>query len=242
GGFGRLFDPLFPGRLLTPPSELLAESFDRTHSFTMQFNVLLPDDFMEGTTWGPIFSDFGVYLVYDAHSGEPFTRRSIEGQGEPLEDLNTSRLPWFHQGDIRVTKGIGIGDAFDFEVFGQVLNFLDIENTLAVSPTTGRPDRTGFEDNLSRTPTITSGFRTAGSSEDYPFVIATDIRPEFQSRFARQDLNGDGTITLVEGQETLRQALIASGQGASFSLGSAGDSPFNYGEPRQWRFGAEIRF
>ncbi|CAN5172533.1 hypothetical protein BH18GEM1_BH18GEM1_20790 [soil metagenome] len=242
GGFGRLFDPLFPGRLLTPPSEVLAESFDRTHSFTMQFNVLLPDDFMEGTTWGPIFSDFGVYLVYDAHSGEPFTRRSIEGQGEPLEDLNTSRLPWFHQGDIRVTKGIGIGDAFDFEVFGQVLNFLDIENTLAVSPTTGRPDRTGFEDNLSRTPTITSGFRTAGSSEDYPFVIATDIRPEFQSRFARQDLNGDGTITLVEGQETLRQALIASGQGASFSLGSAGDSPFNYGEPRQWRFGAEIRF
>ncbi len=197
---------------------------------------------MAGTAWGTVLNDFGAYVVYNAHSGEPFTRRSTEGQGEPLEDFNTSRLPWFHQGDLRVIKGIDIGDAFDFEVFAQVLNFLDIENIVAVSPTTGRPDRTGFEDNLSRSPTITSGFRTADSNQDYPFVIATDILPEFQSRFARQDLNGDGTITLAEGQETLRQALIASGQGASFSLGSAGDSPFNYGEPRQWRFGAEIRF
>ncbi|HUP02137.1 MAG TPA: TonB-dependent receptor [Gemmatimonadota bacterium] len=241
GGFGRLFDPLFPGRLLVPPSELLPESFDRQHSANLQFALRFPDEFQEGTAVGTIFNDFGVYLVYNAHSGEPFTRRSLVGLFEPLEDINSSRLPWFHQGDVRVTKGLDLGGALDLELFAQVLNFLDTENVINVNPTTGRPDRTGLEDNLSRTPTITSGFRTADSRQDYPFVIATDIKPEFQSRFARQDLNGDGSISLAEAQETLRQALIASGSGATFSAGT-GDSPFNYGQPRQVRFGAEIRF
>jgi hypothetical protein len=238
-GFGRLFDPLFPGRLLTPPTELSAETFDRTHSLSLQFNLFFPDDFMEGTTWGTILNDFGTYIVYNAHSGEPYTRESIEGRGEPLEDFNTSRLPWFHQGDIRVIKGVDIGDAFDFEVFAQVLNFLDIENVLAVSPTTGRPDRTGFEDILSQTPVIPSSFKLPGAPTGFPIDL-DQLVPEFRDRFALQDLDGNGTIELAESRESLRQALIASGSGANFE--SAGDLPFNYGEPRQVRFGAEIRF
>ncbi|HUP00560.1 MAG TPA: TonB-dependent receptor, partial [Gemmatimonadota bacterium] len=241
-GFGRLFDPLFPGRLLVPPSELTAEAFDRQHSANLQFALRFPDEFQEGTTAGTILGDFGVHLVYNAHSGEPFTRRSLVGQFEPLEDFNTSRLPWFHQGDVRVTKGIDLGGALDLEVFGSVINFLGIENVVNVNPTTGRPDRSGFEDQLSRTPVIPSSFLTEDSPGTFPFTIETDIVPEFQSRFARQDLNGDGTITLEEAQESLRQALIASGSGATFSAGGTGDSPFNYGAPRQFRFGAEIRF
>ena len=240
-GFGRLLDPLFPGRVLTPPTELSAETFDRTHSLSLQFNLFFPHDFMEGTTWGMILNDFGAYIVYNTHSGEPFTRRSIEGQGEPLEDFNTSRLPWFHQGDIRVIKEVDIGDAFDFEVFALVLNFLDIENVLAVSPTTGRPDRTGFEDNLSQMPVIPSSFKLPGAPTGFPIDL-DQLVPEFRDRFALQDLDGNGTIELAESRESLRQALIASGSGATFSLGSTGDSPYNYGEPRQVRFGAEIRF
>jgi hypothetical protein len=44
-------------------------------------------------------------------------------------------------------------------------------------------------------------------------------------------------ITLAEAQLRLRQALQATG-----SEGFNGDSPYNYGEPRQIRFGAELRF
>ena len=58
-----------------------------------------------------------------------------------------------------------------------------------------------------------------------------DILPEWQDEFSQQDVNGDGTITLAESQDT-------------FFLGNVAlnNSPLNYGEPRQIRFGAEIRF
>jgi hypothetical protein len=110
-----------------------------------------------------------------------------------------------------------------------------------VSPTTGRPDRTGFEDNLSQMPVIPSSFKLPGAPTGFPIDL-DQLVPEFRDRFALQDLDGNGTIELAESRESLRQALIASGSGATFSLGSTGDSPYNYGEPRQVRFGAEIRF
>ncbi|HUP00538.1 MAG TPA: TonB-dependent receptor, partial [Gemmatimonadota bacterium] len=242
-GFGLLFDPLFPGRLLVPPSELSPESFDRQHSANLQFALRFPDEFQEGTTAGTIFNDFGVYLVYNAHSGEPFTRRSLVGQFEPLEDINSSRLPWFHQGDVRVTKGLDLGGALGFELFAQVINFLDIENVVNVNPGTGRPDRQGIEDQVSRTPVIPSSFLSEDAPGTFPFTIETDIVPEFQSRFAQQDLNGDGVITLEESQESLRQALISTNiTTAAFSGGAAGNTPFNYGAPRQFRFGVDLRF
>ncbi len=241
-GFGRLFDPLFPGQLLQPPSEILAEDFDRLHSINYQFNLRFPADFREGTAWGTIFKDFGAYLVYNAHSGEPFTRVTTEGQGAPLESVNTSRMPWFHQGDVRLTKAFDLSGALDFEVFASVINFLDIDNVVRVNETTGRPDRTGFEDERSLDPRIADNFLTDASDGDYPFDIEQEIIEEWRDEFGRQDLDGDGTITLEEGQESLRQANIASGQAGNFQGAVFGDSPYNYGEPRQYRFGVELRF
>jgi hypothetical protein len=235
-GFGSNFDPLNLGRLLTPPTELSAESFDRTHTFSGQLNLQLPGDFRAGTTIGSILQDFGVYLVYNAHSGEPFTRVAIE-DGRPREDFNSSRLPWFHQGDVRVTKGFALGEALGIEAFLEVINVLDNVNVLRVNPTSGQPDVTGFEEGLSQTPTIPSEFKIEGAPDGYPIGL-DQIMDEFRDEFARQDLDGDGVITLAEAQLRLRQALQATGSG-SFSNG---DSPHNYGEPRQFRFGAELRF
>ncbi|HET6340689.1 MAG TPA: TonB-dependent receptor [Gemmatimonadota bacterium] len=241
-GFGRLFDPLFPGRLLQPPSEVLAEDFDRTHSINWQFNLRFPGDFQQGSAWGKVLSNFGAYVVYNAHSGEPFTRVTTEGQGEPLEGIHSSRLPWFHQGDLRVTKAFDLSQAFGVEVFASVINFLDIDNVVRVNETTGRADRTGFEDERSQDPVIGNQFLVEGGDGEYPFVLDQDILEEFRVEFGRQDLNGDGTITLEEGRESLRQSLIASGQAGNFQGAVFGDSPYNYGEPRQLRFGAELRF
>ncbi|MGH7587266.1 MAG: TonB-dependent receptor [Gemmatimonadota bacterium] len=241
-GFGRLFDPLFPGRLLQPPSEILAEDFDRTHSINWQFNLRFPGDFRQGSAWGRVFSNFGAYVIYNAHSGEPFTRVTTEGQGEPLEGIHSSRLPWFHQGDLRVTKAFDMSEGLGVEVFASVINFLDIENIVRINETTGRPDRTGFEDERSQDPVIGNQFQIEGGDGEYPFDLDQDILEEFRVEFGRQDLNGDGTITLEEGRESLRQSLIASGQAGNFQGAVFGDSPYNYGEPRQVRFGAELRF
>ncbi|MGH7572496.1 MAG: TonB-dependent receptor [Gemmatimonadota bacterium] len=242
GGFGRLFDPLFPGRLLTPPTELLAETFDRQNTVNLQFNLRFPSDFREGTAAGTVLSDFGAYLIYNAHSGEPFTRRTTEGQGEALEDINSSRLPWFHQGDLRFVKGFDVAGGLGFEVFASVINFLDIDNVVLVNPSSGRPDVSGFELEQSLTPVIPSDFLTADAPETFPFNLQTDIVADFRDEIALQDRNGDGIVSLQEAQLSLREAKQASGDGADFIAGNNGDSPFNYGEPRQYRFGVEIRF
>ncbi|MGH7550376.1 MAG: hypothetical protein ACREK3_06415, partial [Gemmatimonadota bacterium] len=111
-----------------------------------------------------------------------------------------------------------------------------------VNETTGRPDRTGFEEERSMDPRIADNFLTDASDGDYPFDVNAEIVAEWRDEFGRQDLNGDGTITLAEGQESLRQANVASGQAGNFQGAVFGDSPYNYGEPRQFRFGAELRF
>ncbi|HUF90468.1 MAG TPA: outer membrane beta-barrel protein, partial [Gemmatimonadota bacterium] len=229
-GFGRLFDPLEgQGVLLTPPNQLQPEDFDRLHNINWQFTLQFPADFQEGTAWGAALRNFAAYLTYNAQSGNPFTRRSTEGQQGPVEDLGASRLPWVHSGDIRVTKGLDLG-GLDLSVFGLVRNFLNHSNVLAVNETTGLPDRDGLEFEDSRNPQIPGNFRVEGAAGGFP-VALDDILEEWRADFARQDLNGDGTITLEESQETLFRAEVANS-----------NSVFNYGEPRQIRFGVEVRF
>ncbi|MDX1660161.1 MAG: carboxypeptidase-like regulatory domain-containing protein [Gemmatimonadota bacterium] len=241
-GFGRLFDPLQPGVLLTPPSELQPEDFDRLHNINWQFQLRFPDDFQEGTTVGTIFKNFGAYVVYNAQSGQPFTRREANSRSEPQEDLGSSRLPWIHSGDIRLTKGFDLGEGLDLSVFTVIQNFLDVENVVRVHATTGRPDVSGFE--REDTPNIPSDFRVEGASGLGPNspVSLDDIRPEFQADFAKWDLDNDGFITFAEGQEILFEARRVAGIIGGTNAAVFGDDPANYGEPRQIRFGAEIRF
>ena len=55
GGHGRLRPPVRPDRgqgvLLTPPTQLQPEDFDRLHNINWQFTLQFPDDYREGTTW-----------------------------------------------------------------------------------------------------------------------------------------------------------------------------------------------
>jgi hypothetical protein len=243
GGFGRLFDPLFPGKLLTPPSELQNETFDRLHTINWTWTLRFPEDFKEGTPAGQVFNNVGVFMVYNGHSGEPFTRRTTIGQAGPLEDVNSSRLPWVHQADIRFTKGFALGSGMDLEVFAGILNFLDIENVLVVNEATGQPDRSGLEERFAETPLIPVTDRTDGSGpSDFPVAIS-DLVEEFQDEYALQDANRDGSISFEEAQQALFNAKLSSGDGADFIVnGSTGNSPLNYGTPRRYRFGVEFRF
>jgi hypothetical protein len=147
-----------------------------------------------------------------------------------VEDFGASRLPWFHAGDIRVSKGFDIGDALDLSVFGLVQNFLNTENVIIVNAITGLPDVGGTEFEDSRNPQIPGSFLVAGATAGFPLEVS-DVLEEWRDEFSLQDLNGDGTITLTESQETFFRGNVAFN-----------NSPLNYGEPRQIRFGAEIRF
>jgi hypothetical protein len=178
---------------------------------------------------GTVFKNFGAFLTYNAQSGTPFTRRSPDGQQFPVEDFGASRLPWFHSGDLRVSKGIDVGN-LDLSVFGLVQNFLNRTNVVAVNSTTGLPDRDGLEFEDSRNPQIPGNFLVEGAAAGFPLEVS-DVLPEWQQEFSLQDLNGDGTITLAESQETFFRGNVAFN-----------NTPLNYGEPRQIRFGAEIRF
>jgi hypothetical protein len=238
-GFGRLFDPLERGVLLTPPTQLQPEDFDRLLNINWQFTLQFPDDFREGTTWGTVFKNFGAFLTYNAQSGTPFTRTDPEGQGFPVEDFGASRLPWVHSGDIRVSKSFDVGGV-DLSVFGLVQNFLNHVNVIAVNTNTGLPDLGGTEFEDSRNPQIPANFLEEGSATGFPLNLTDDplvcpdcgvILAEWRNEFSLQDLDGDGIITLAECQETLFRAEIGRS-----------NSPRFYGEPRQIRFGAELRF
>jgi hypothetical protein len=178
---------------------------------------------------GTVFKNFGAFLTYNAQSGTPFTRTDPDGQGFPVEDFGASRLPWFHSGDLRVSKGLDVAGV-DLSVFGLVQNILNHTNIVAVNPITGLPDVGGTEFEDSRNPQIPGNFLEEGATAGFPLEVS-DILPEWQDEFSLQDLNGDGTITLAESQETFFRGNRAFN-----------NTPLNYGEPRQIRFGAEIRF
>jgi outer membrane receptor protein involved in Fe transport len=246
GGFGRLTDPLNVPALFTPPTQLQPEDFDRLHNLNYQFVLRFPNDFKEGTTPGAIFKDFGVSLVYNAQSGTPYTRRQADARGAPVEELGSSRMPWIHSGDVRVTKGFPIAAGLDVSVFMLVQNFLNIENEFFVHSTTGRSDANGFEDD--DIPSVPE-FHVDGANATFPYEIEdiVEFDDEFpgvpiRERIRNQDLNGDGTVTFEEAEAILLEARRVSEQPSGPNAVILGDDPLNYGPPRTWRFGAEFRF
>ncbi len=227
-GFGAAPD-LLEGQLalLAPPTQLQPEDFDRLHNINAQFTLQLPEDFADGTAWGKVFENAGLSVTYNAQSGLPYTR--ISNTSRPLEDFNASRQPWFHSGDIRLTREFPVG-AIDLVAFAYVRNFLDRVNVLRVNESSGLPDRSGLEFTRSRNPLIPGEFLLPGVATGFP-VALDDVVEEWRDEFSRQDLDGDGSITLEESQETLFRAER-----------SLSNSPFHYGEPRQVRLGIELRF
>jgi hypothetical protein len=248
GGFGRLTDPIETGRLLLPPAQLQPEDFDRLHNINWQFQLRFPDDYREGTALGTVLGDFGAAVVYNAQSGNPYTRREIDARAAPAEDLGSSRLPWVHSGDVRLTKGFDVAGDLGFSVFTLVQNVFNVRNLLFVHPTTGRPDVSGYE--FDDTPTVPAEFLNEGVPVAFPYRVEDVVEAAgdplnpvpIRSRIAKQDLNGDGLITETEAADALFEARRVAGIIGGTNAPVPGDSPLNYGAPRQIRFGVELRF
>ena len=127
-----------------PTFDISAES-DTRHAIDLVASGRIP------TTGFSVLGGFGGGLVLSAQSGLPYTR--IEpNTGISIGDsfttpalgsINSARLPWTHQLDLRLDKQVTIGPS-TVELFAWVQNVLGTENVLAVYRATGQPDDDGY--------------------------------------------------------------------------------------------------
>jgi len=149
--------------------EVTPLSFDQRHTLVTSIDFHYPDgkDY-NGPVWfnSPVFANAGLNLVMQAGSGAPYTRKSNftpEADFTTTENsrnviagtINGSRLPWNFKMDIKLDKSFTLhnGKKKDGEtqrrpifmnVYLQILNILNTQNTVAVYKATGSPEDDGY--------------------------------------------------------------------------------------------------
>ncbi len=230
-GFGALHDPLNPGRLLLPPNALSPESYDRLHNVDARLLFQVPRDFRPATMLGDALSNLRAAFVLTAQSGTPYTPTDPDTR-YPAGPPNSARNPWTYNGNLRLVKGIPVGsDGASVDLFLLVNNVFVRSNVLGLHPTTGLVGLGGLEGVQAANPQVRRDFIQPGALASFPLAVS-DILPQYQAAMSRQDLDGDGVITLMEAQTSLFRAIVGSGS----------DTPSFYGSPMTMRFGVEYRF
>jgi outer membrane receptor protein involved in Fe transport len=133
---------------------ILPLTFDSRHQVVMNM------DYREGggaAYNGPVWfgkrvlENAGLNVVLNANSGTPYTRRSLafgltDGVTPITGNINGSRLPWSFRIDATANKmwNFNEGPFSNFEVYVQLLNVLNTQNTLGVYSYTGSPSDDGY--------------------------------------------------------------------------------------------------
>ena len=115
-------------------------------------------DYRFGERVGPsvggvsLLGGLGFGAVFSAQSGRPYTSLSAAGfsvgdtfTSEASGTINSARLPWMRQLDLRVDKQFGAGPG-TVTAFLWVENVLGKKNVLAVYRATGEAGNDGFLD------------------------------------------------------------------------------------------------
>lgn len=201
---------------LPTPKRVYPLNYDRRHSINLSLTYFFPDAVMLGPITTGIFKNTMLNLVFNAHSGEPYTPRTL--RGELAGDLNSKRLPWFHSTDMKLTKSIAIaGRKLNLEL--DVYNLFNVKNITNVYSTTGKPDDAG------------SLYGISPQDFVYPESQASLYRVGGAKYDPRKDINGDGILT----PEELYQSYCEYVRDYMYS-------PFNFGAPRRIRIGFSINF
>ncbi|MDH7515995.1 MAG: TonB-dependent receptor [Bacteroidota bacterium] len=88
----------------------------------------------------------GLNLILQFHSGFPYTRvdeYSFGNRRQPVEPVNSSRLPWVFSLNGRIDKSFTIA-GLDFNIYLRVLNVLNLRQPSSVFATSGAPDDNGY--------------------------------------------------------------------------------------------------
>jgi len=195
------------GQPLPIPHSIIPLGYDRRHTVNAQLTLRTPADL------GPkgILGDMLISIIQRSQSGEPYTPRDYKGN--IIADINSERMPWSHNTDLRVSKSIKV-KGVEFEILAEIFNLFNIKNVTGVYETTGLPDDNGMAQFI----------RVEQFGTDTFAIGETGYNP-------LRDINGDGKLTPEERYETYLMAMkdyLAT--------------PLHYGDPRTIRFGIAIRF
>jgi hypothetical protein len=170
------------------------------------------------------FSDLHMFSTLEYGSGLPFTKMKIDTTvigGIVTESLipnevpNASRLPYTLELNLRLSRGFELGNR-EYTVFADVRNLLNRQNVLYYDPWTDEPWNSA--ERLRRL--------AQNATEDALIIPAES--PDYTPQ---TDLNGDRVITPDEQEEAYYLALV-----------DRWSPVLSFDEPRQIRFGLDIRF
>ncbi|HXG44905.1 MAG TPA: TonB-dependent receptor [Gemmatimonadales bacterium] len=132
-----------------PPQAALPTNQNRPHNLSGQLALSFPNNWKQGTTFGSILENFGIFATFRFASGTPYTRCPPEDSGNEsvfsgqvcsrgrlASDFNGARLPTLKQFDVRFTKGFKLR-GLDLTAYADVRNIFNFENILSVFTTTG---------------------------------------------------------------------------------------------------------
>ncbi len=198
------------GRPVDPPEVLLPMESARKHNFAVTGSLQLPRDYRAGTTLGAILSDFGLFTILYARSGQRFTKVENDGgittvppsSGSPItSSFGGLTMPWQFELDLRFTKGFQLWRSWNLQAFVDWRNPFDIARTDMVFAQTGDiRNRKAFDEwaGAALTDPLLDGdaeirdFDIAAESQDNAFNTFMLMRAE--ERFG----NGDGIFTVEE--------------------------------------------
>jgi hypothetical protein len=141
-----------------PPQALLPTRDDRTHTIGAAGTLTFPHGWNSGSWYGSILQDFGFFATVRLASGLPYTRMINDGNGQvgpgnnfglagsAAEPLNSSRMPWFKNVDLRVTRAFRLGEGRDVTAFADFRNLFNWTNLTRIWAETGDVRNQLFQD------------------------------------------------------------------------------------------------
>ncbi|MEL6771649.1 MAG: TonB-dependent receptor [Bacteroidota bacterium] len=177
------------------PETIFPLDFDRRHVFTASIDYRLGNDEGPQVLGASILENFGVNLLAQVQSGQPFTSREIRDApltsdinvGDVIGSPNSVTMPTTAELNLKVNRvfDLGFGGA-QLNAYFWILNLLDQEIIANVYRTTGQPDEDGFGsyDAFQGTATRVAGVPDFLYDEAYiasPVIVARD---EFTSAAA----------------------------------------------------------
>jgi hypothetical protein len=136
------------GERAPPPQATFRTDDDRSHNIAGSLSFNWPGDFQQGTWYGQVLRNAGLFMRFRFVSGLPYTKLRNAGQGglsfggtfltSGNEDavLNARELPWQYFFDLRATKGFRLGPT-DWTLYADFRNLFNIRNVLGVFSETG---------------------------------------------------------------------------------------------------------
>jgi len=211
-----------------PPEVLLPLEQSRKHNISLTSSLHFPVDYMQGSTMGAIFRDFGVFAILRLRSGLPFTKLINSGNGQvgppsvaglngtPQSSISNVQTNWTTSIDLRFTKGFQLGKGWNLQAFLDWRNPFNIANSnTAFLETAGIVNEQHKDAQLL---TALSDTRLDGDALIRDFDIAVESpETEFNkySLMRAEERWGDGN-----GVFTVEEQTIAFGQAYESAFGS----------------------